>query len=627
MENNADFLKRKYPDFHNDPEINKVAKDLKRGLDNLIDPVKTALRPHVNEILQDPATRIQNYLFFLRDKLDVNNPKRQENLERIKHKLHDLYVIKPEDFSEGYFENQRRIARELGHGNIEVTPEMRRELIDVAIADQKSSLTAWVDYLSSPDAMYPDWLKYWALRSVLGLGAYDKEKQQFDRRRRDTAKPFPELNEAALALVLGDMEKKAEKANLQENDETWQRLVQGENFGKMYAFVLNKFNPATLEQLKNTAGRWVKYKKGSDHGPLVASLQTFSTGWCTADEHTAAKHLAAGDFYVFYSEDDRCMPRIPRAAIRMQDNKIAEVRGIAERQNLDPYIGDVVAEKMKDFPDAVAYEQKSADMKQLTALELKTKTGEQLTREDLIFLYEIDSQIKGFGYVKDPRVAEIRNARTDKLQDRCLIFNCLPQNIAHSEKEINSQTKAYVGPLFDGVFQKLVHVDHVYTKFPENRIRKEEILVGGKTKNELVAEMKSAGMNINSSAEQMMNKKDFVTLKRPEQMQFVRLSVGDLFGDSNTHTTNDIFKRAEKLGLDLCPPDTGPAFRLQYKNQPMGEWFRIGMKPIFDADGCPKVFHLELNGSGLGLNRSSIEPNHRWRSDDVFLFRFRKSEA
>ena len=41
----------------------------------------------------------------------------------------------------------------------------------------------------------------------------------------------------------------------------------------------------------------------------------------------------------------------------------------------------------------------------------KYKNKEELTKEELKFLYEIDSKIIGFGYKKDPRIAEIKIKR------------------------------------------------------------------------------------------------------------------------------------------------------------------------------------------------------------------------
>ena len=117
----------------------------------------------------------------------------------------------------------------------------------------------------------------------------------------------------------------------------------------------------------------------------------------------------------------------------MQGNQIGEVRGIAPEQNLDPYIGEIVRKKLSEFPDGAAYEKKNNDMKILTLIENKTKQNQPLNKGELIFLYEIDSQIEGFGYQRDPRIKEIRDLRNPK-EDAPVVFECDPSEIACEKK-------------------------------------------------------------------------------------------------------------------------------------------------------------------------------------------------
>lgn len=157
-----DFLKKKY-DLHNAPEVEKSAERIQ---------VRTG-----EHIPQDPAERIQNYLNRFKEIVDRKDPeKRERGMNALKQVLYDKFVIKPEEIPEGYFENQRRLAREQGHGDIEIPEEARNQLIEVIITDQRSSLDNWIDYLASSDATYPDWLKYYSFRSVLNLGEYDKKR-------------------------------------------------------------------------------------------------------------------------------------------------------------------------------------------------------------------------------------------------------------------------------------------------------------------------------------------------------------------------------------------------------------------------------------------------------------------
>lgn len=165
------------------------------------------------KVAQDPLSRIQNYLdrfHEITDRTDADD--RDRGIDAAKRLLYAKFVIKPQEIPQSYFENQRREARELGHGDVEITREIRDQLTEVIIADQRSSLDKWVDYLSSPDALYPDSLKYFTLRSILTMGEYDKEKKAFSSRSRGTVKPFPDLNREALAYVL-ERERERERSS------------------------------------------------------------------------------------------------------------------------------------------------------------------------------------------------------------------------------------------------------------------------------------------------------------------------------------------------------------------------------------------------------------------------------
>lgn len=614
-----DFLKQKY-DLHNSPEVDSASS-------------RTEHRTG-EKVPQDTDSQIQNYLDRISEYFDrvkemegKESPEKQQRYaDKFKKILHDKFVIKIEEIPEAYFENQQRLARELGHGDIEITDEMRTQNAEIIIADQESTLDNWIDYLSSDDATYPDWLKYFAIRSITQMGGFDKERHAFSKRSKGTTKPFPDLNREALAYVLDAMVKKYDGQDIDslqgEEKDQFQKLLTSENFAKLYAWAIEKVTPASVEQISNTDGEWVRYDQNSDHMPLVHSLQGHGTGWCTAGEETAKTHLSGGDFYVYYSADQQGNHTIPRAAIRMQGEEIGEVRGIAPEQNLDPYIADIVEKKLQEFPDGKAYEKKNADMKQLTFIEGKVKKGEELSKTDLIFLYEINSKIEGFGYQRDPRIAELRSQRDPKI-DAPIVMECNPENIAWSQNEINENTKAYVGPLFPGIFKKLSNLEHIYTSFPEGKIRKSELEIGGKTAQELENELKEKNIYISRYAQDMLHSSDFVTSKNPEQIDTVRLKVSDL-GFPDGATTDQIYARAAELGLELCPAEVGPHQRLKDTDQELYKYYWIAMKQITGRDGDPLVFYLYRRDDGLELDGYIAQSDDRWHDDDVLMFCSRK---
>jgi len=387
-------------------------------------------------ISQKPAEKLAGWLNILKE---THTGHREDHrvAERIKQYYHKQYVIKPDDIPESYFENQKRLAREQGHGDIAITQEMRDQLSDIIIKDQKTSLNKWINYFTSSDSdSYPMWVKYWAFTGMLNLSTFNKEKQTFSKRTKNTVAPFADLNMEALAKIADLLVKKINKENISitDNNPKLKQLLEGANFGKLYAFAILETIPTKEKELANIEGEWIKYPQNSDFMPLTKSLEGHSTGWCTAAESTAEAQLKNGDFYVYYSYDKDGKPTIPRSAIRMQGNSIAEVRGIAESQNLDPYIGEVVNNKLADFSDGKVYQKKSADMKRLTEIDNKNNQGLELTKNDLRFLYEIDSPINGFGYSKDPRIAELLDSRDIK-EDISNITGYAENEISITQKE------------------------------------------------------------------------------------------------------------------------------------------------------------------------------------------------
>jgi hypothetical protein len=270
------------------------------------DPVEheaERLNERGESVSQKPSEKIAEWMKVL-ERTHMGHRDDPRVLERIRSYYHKEHVIDPQDIPESYYENQQRLARERGHGDIEITDEMRRQQEEIIVSDQTSTLDTWINYLSSPDSdSYPTWSKYWAFKGVVDISTYDKEKHAFGKRDKGTVAPFPDINREALAYVIDAIIKKANKENIPataDNPE-FKQLLEGANFGKLYAWAIEKVTPAQETELSNTSGEWIKYDQGSDHMPLVESLQGHGTGWCTAGETTAKTQLDGGDFYVYYT--------------------------------------------------------------------------------------------------------------------------------------------------------------------------------------------------------------------------------------------------------------------------------------------------------------------------------------
>lgn len=341
---------------------------------------------------------------------------------------------------ESYFELQRRIARERGYGDFELTDRQKEEDIERLRADQKESLMRWSGYLRSKENghSYPDWFKVYVWESLKKMGEFDEEGGKFRRRTKSTVAPWPELNAEALSYVYDRVSEGVIQGKDIEDKQMAELLNRG-NFAAMYAYAIYscEVGGLTPELREITDGSWVKYDQiEGEYSPnyshrrtrrgykatdkslvdsdtamrLAESLQEKGSEWCTAGTHTAANQLSKGDFYVYYTPDNDGNDTMPRVAIRMEGNQVAEVRGTAPGQNVEDNLLDVVAEKLNTLPGGSEYYKKVEQMRRLTEIDDRVKAGGELTAEDLEFLW-FGERIRGFGLYEDSRVDKLLENR------------------------------------------------------------------------------------------------------------------------------------------------------------------------------------------------------------------------
>ena len=348
---------------------------------------------------------------------------------------YDLYVIKPENIPDAYFQNQVRLARERGYGNIELTEEDKRRMTEEVIDDQRKSLDKWIEYFlyDEESKSYGMWEKYWVFQGLQNLGKYDKETGKFSKRDKSTVYPFPPVEREYIFTTLKLME---DFLKDKKSEEDIKQALSTGNFKLLYEYVIKQSFLKGEHQSNSTDGKWIKYEQESDYNILRDSLQGYYTGWCTAaGENFAKSQLAGGDFYVYYSLDEHGEAKVPRIAIRMDGkDKIGEIRGIADNQNMEPEMMPILEEKLKEFPDRDKYLKKEHDMKLLTLIDKKVNNNIELNVDELKFLYEINSKIEGFGYRKDPRIEEIKSKRNCR-KDYAYLFNIKEEEVALSQEE------------------------------------------------------------------------------------------------------------------------------------------------------------------------------------------------
>ena len=413
----------------------------------------------------NPKNREEAVRYYMERMQHAHNTQRK--IDILKRFYYKKYVI--DHLPESYVERQWRIAREQGHGNIRITDEMKRKMLEEIQSEQKKSIDRWLDYLNSADAMYPMWFKYYAFQGMIKLGKFDKEKKKFGKRTKDTTNPFIEVNPEILGQMYTILSKMIEKQELTE--EEIKALEKGESFQKLYTSLLIQMEENRLANGTDTEGIWIKYEQGDNYKDLWKSLQGKNTGWCTAGEEMCKTQIKNGDFYVYYTYDKDGNATEPRIAIRMQGNyKIAEVRGIGRDQNLEPEMVEIVETKLKEFPnnEGQIYQKKVHDMNLLTEIERKTSDNEELTQEEIIFLYELETYIEGFGWETDPRIKEIKRKRNQKEDikkiDRETFINLVKKN-SYALKYVPTSISNYEEIVLEAVKKDRYALKHVPKRF------------------------------------------------------------------------------------------------------------------------------------------------------------------
>jgi hypothetical protein len=115
----------------------------------------------------------------------------------------------------------------------------------------------------------------------------------------------------------------------------------------------------------------------------------------------------------------------------------------------------------------------------------------------------------------------------------------------------------------------------------------------------LLNALDAAGCSIGSSAEEILARPAFTVGTRKTSVELFAVSAAELGFQTDTAALADIYGRALKLGFQLAAAEVAPQLRLQYFDQPIGEFLIIGMEPIKTWEGQPVILTVANGGAGL----------------------------
>jgi hypothetical protein len=109
----------------------------------------------------------------------------------------------------------------------------------------------------------------------------------------------------------------------------------------------------------------------------------------------------------------------------------------------------------------------------------------------------------------------------------------------------------------------------------------------------------SQGIHVGDAAQEALHRVAFTFNTSRTDVQLVQMSAAELGFGPDGATLAEIYRRALKLGLQLCPAEVAPQLRLQYQDQPRGRFLHVAMLPIATYAG--ELVGLSLGNGGAGL--------------------------
>jgi len=128
----------------------------------------------------------------------------------------------------------------------------------------------------------------------------------------------------------------------------------------------------------------------------------------------------------------------------------------------------------------------------------------------------------------------------------------------------------------------------------------------------------AANCGIGDSAEGMFAQPEFLVSATKIETDLVSVSLAQL-GIARA-SLRDVYARAQSLGLALAAAEVGPQLRLQYFEQPLGEFLNIGMAPIATRDDRREIFTIGNGGAGLLLTGTKADDATKFHDSARFVF-------
>ena len=353
---------------------------------------------------------------------------------------------------------------------------------------------------------------------------------------------------------------------------------------------------------------------------------------CVGTSDSYINKMKRGDVEILSFRDTENHEPIITIEYNVRTKTIEQIKKAHDKylNQADPYYADFI-ESLKRLKETEHDQGEKRDFKEISQSELQN-----INVADYCLLTE-NGEVSFKDFDPEANIFVLKMGKMDITEqtpknDAAKIFRIVtrvevePNQISTNANEVNENTVAYIGKWSIDIYNQIKqypNIKFLYESFPDKKIfvmtLETDPAINSPEKSE--AQIKEKGMFLGDYAKDMLYKTEFS--KTPETYKLVKFTVAEL-GLKSGVTTKEIFETAQKLGLDLCPAEIGPQLRLQYEDQPNGEYLRIAMNPISARDGRLNLFRVDHDNGFRWLDDGSGRPDSTWGDDDDFVFVSRK---
>jgi hypothetical protein len=145
------------------------------------------------------------------------------------------------------------------------------------------------------------------------------------------------------------------------------------------------------------------------------------------------------------------------------------------------------------------------------------------------------------------------------------------------------------------------------------------LTIGGITNELLFQQLAAREVKFNEYAHILFGHPTFLSEQESETVKVVKVCCSDLeVGEPSTF--GDIVKKAEGIGLKLCPLHLAVFLRLEYLVQPAGPYLTVASAKLDADENFPRGFYLRNFDGALWLRGYCASDDYLWPLESEFVF-------